>query len=196
MSSLNTAVDRAIERQLTRLGFEKARDGVFLREMAPGFSAWLGIGLASQKRGGEVDADPMVGVRYEPVEALLPSAAPYDATVFRPLYELLPGGGYRTWSFDPESIDEQAASLAEAIEQEAMPFMRSLGSPEAIAEALETWAFADVRRRRLPAFRLAQGDIDAARAEVDRERSQLEDDDPGLLDEYEIFARQLLASRP
>lgn len=196
MSSLKTAVDRAIERQLARLGFEKARDGVFLREMTTGCSAWLGIGLASQKRGGEVDADPMVGVRYEAVEALLPSAAPCDATVFRPLYELLPGSGYRTWSFDAEGIDEQAASLAEVIEREAIPFMRSLGSPEAIAEALETWAFADVRRRRLPAFRLVQGDVAAARAEVDRERSQLGDEDPGLLDEYDSFARQLLASRP
>ena len=195
MSNLRTEVDRAIERRLTSLGFEKARDGVFLREIAPNISAWIGIGLASRKRGGQVDADPMVGVRYEPVEELLPSGAPHDATVFRPLYELLSDGDYMTWSFERENVDEQATALAEAVENAAVPFLESLASPEAVGEALETWAFADVRRRRLPAFRLAQGDAAGARAEVDRQRAQLEDDDPGLLDEYDSFARELLAAQ-
>ncbi len=195
MTSLRAEVDRALERCLCDAGFEKARDGVFLREIAPNIFGWIGIGLASRKRGGEVDADPMIGVRYEPVEELLPSGAPYDATVFRPLYELLPGGAYMTWSFNPDNVAQQAEALAAVIERAAVPFMESLSSPQAVREALEGWAFADVRRRRLPAFRLAEGDVAGARAEVERERSQLEEDDPGLLDEYDTFARELLASR-
>jgi hypothetical protein len=195
MSDLRMRVDQAVERRLERLGFTKARDGVFLREISPGVSGWIGVGLASQKRGGEVDADPMVGVRYEPVEQLVPSSAPHDATVFRPLYELLPGSGYRTWSFSQDGVEEQADALADTVEEAAVPFMDSLASPNAIKEALTSWAFADIRRRRLPAFRLVEGDEAGARDEVDRQKAILEDEgDRAMLEEYERFSRELLAS--
>lgn len=196
-ADLRILVDRALEERLSERGFTKGVDGVFLRKLGRDISAWIGIGLASRERGGEVDADPMVGVRYEPVERLLPSSAPYDATVFRPLYELRPGSGYRTWSFNGDNVDEQADALVESLEKMANPFMESLASPSAIEQALGTWAFADVRRKRLPALRLAQGDEAGARAELDREKSMLaEDSDPATLEEYDAFAAELLASGP
>lgn len=195
MSDLRTRVDQALEVRLAELGFNRARDGLYLREIAPDVAAWVGIGLASRKRGGEVDADPMVGVRYEPVERLVPSAAAHDATVFRPLYELI-GSGYTTWSFGPDNVNEQADALAEAIQDAAMPFMQSLTSPEAIKAALTSWAFADIRRRRLPAFHLAEGDEPGARDELARQKAQLkQESDPAMLEEYERFATELLASR-
>lgn len=195
MSDLRARVDQALEERLEQLGFQKARDGVFLREIAPDVAGWIGIGLASHKRGGEVDADPMVGVRYEPVERLIPSSESHDATVFRPLYELVPGGGYRTWSFDVGDVEEQADELAEAVEEVGMPFMDSLASRDAIEQALTSWAFADVRRRRLPAFRLAEGDEVGAREELDRQKAILQEvTDPAMLEEYDRFTRELLAS--
>ena len=195
MSDLRTRVDQALEARLTSIGFIKARDGIFLRSIAPNVSGWIGIGLASRQRGGEVDADPMVGVRYEPAERLVPSSAAHDATVFRPLYELLSGSGYRTWSFDGDNVEEQADALTDAVQHVAVPFIESLASPEAVKEALTTWAFADVRRRRLPALRLAEGDEAGARTELSRQKSQLEEEnDPAALQEYETFARELFAS--
>lgn len=197
MRDLRMLVDEALEERLIKLGFTKARDGVFLREIAPDVSGWVGIGLAARKRGDGVDADPMVGVRYEPVERLVPSAAVHDATVFRPLYELIAEGGYMTWAFDQENINEQADALAKAIQEIAGPFMESLASPEAIEKALTSWAFADVRRRRLPAFRLAEGDVAGAQEELGRQKARLEEEhDPAMLEEYDRFARELLASRP
>lgn len=118
--------------------------------------------LAEAKRGGTVDVDPVVGVRYEAVEALVDDSQT-SATVFRPLYELFTPTKYKTWTFETDHIAAQARALGEAVDEIAVPFMQSLTSLEAVERALREWAFADVRRRRLPAVVLIQHGADAAR---------------------------------
>lgn len=192
--SLRRQVDDALREALASREFTPLQDGVFSIELVPEIRGWVGIGLATEKRGGEVDADPMVGVRYEPVEKIVRSSASVQPTVIRPLYELIEGGEYQTWSFNERNLATQAEALAEALVSHAIPFFESLTTVTAIEEALRSWSFADRRRTRLPALLLAQGDEEGARAAIERETALLETDgDQASLADYETFAAQLLA---
>jgi hypothetical protein len=191
-SQLTDAVLRALGDELGSRGFQRIASGIYMLDVAPGCRGWIGVGLAAATRGGAVDADPMVGVRHDAVEALLDEDES-SATVFRPLYELFSPTTYRTWTFELDRIAAQARALGEAVELSAVPFMESLASLEAVERALREWGFADVRRRRLPAVVLIQVGADAARAEAERELALLEDeDDEPQRSDYEAFIAELL----
>jgi len=182
---------------LTKRGYSRVTEGVYLLPIAAGVFGWVGIGLASRKRGGEVDADPMVGVRHDEVEALVPAGSrEADPTILRPLYELLPGRNYKTWSFNEDNLDEQAVALVESVVEHGQRLMHELKTLDALEEALEEWAFTDIRRTRLPVVLLLQGDRDAAAAALAREKRALADTgDEAIEAEYEEFATRLLADR-
>jgi hypothetical protein len=186
-------VNEALDARLIDHGFSPMRRGVYLRRMTPDVSGWAGIGLASRKRGAEVDADAMVGVRHAGVERRVPFGGKvYDATIFRPLYELLPDREYQTWTFHDRNIEEQAESLARAIDEHGGVLMRQLTTLDCIEHALRDWAFADVRRTRVPLVLLEKGNLHAARAAFDRFARELRDStDEAELREYEHFGSAL-----
>ncbi len=183
------AVLRALDDELERRAFDRVASGIYLRELGQGWRGWVGVGLASRKRCGAVDADPMVGVRHEKVEKVL-GETDRSATFFRPLYELFSPTVYRTWSFESGQVEAQATALGDAIELIATPYMESLTSLDRIEAALHESAFADVRRHRLPAVLLLRDGQEAARAAAERELALL--DDKGQRREYEAFIAELL----
>jgi hypothetical protein len=195
-AELRAAVDEAVAERLTKRGYSRVSEGVYLLAIAPGVLGWVGIGLASRKRGGEVDADPMVGVRHDEVEALLSAGSGQaDPTILRPLYELLPGGNYKTWSFNEDNLDQQAEALVESVVQHGQRLVHELKTLDALKDALEKWAFADTRRTRLPVVLLLQGDRDAAAGAVAREKRALADrGDEAIEAEYEEFATRVMQS--
>lgn len=146
--------------------------GIFLRPRMHDFNAWISLPVASEKRGQEVDVNPMVGVRHEATEAIVDDG-PAAPTFLRPLYEVRDDRAYRTWAFDREHLSEQATALADEIENEAIPWLESLTTLSGLEAALRECAFADTRRARLPAVVLQRHGRDAARAEVDRELADL-----------------------
>ncbi len=191
-STIRSRADQAIGLALEKRGFRPLAPGRFAREIVQGVDGWVGVGLGSHKRGGQVDADPMVGVRHRAVEDIVGSG-PGDATLFRPLYEVLPGAHYRTWSFDDSNVEGQATALAKAITEVGVRAMREFVSLDDLEAGLREVAFADVRRSRLPAVLLARGDPDAARHEISVERSQLQKlGDAAMVEEYEELASRIL----
>jgi hypothetical protein len=60
----------------------------------------------------------------------VPGSSRYDATVFRPLYELV-SAGYTTWTFSPANVEVRASELVQAIEDIAVLFMQSLATMHA-----------------------------------------------------------------
>jgi hypothetical protein len=185
-------VERELTDRLLQLRFTAIRDGIFLLPFHSEVQGWLSLPLASGGRGA-VDVDPMVGVRHEAVERVVPASKPYDATVAKPLQTLVTDE-WSPWRFTVDEFEQRADELMDTIERVAVPFMKDLASLEAIEHALETWAFAFQRRERLPALKLARDGYDDARAAVDRERSILADaNDQVTFEHYEQFVRQLLA---
>lgn len=194
-NALRRKADQAIATALAKRRFRQLAPGRFAREIAPGVDVWVGVGLASHKRGGEVDADPMVGVRNGAVEHLVGSG-PGEATLFRPLYELMPDGGYRTWSFNEHDVDEQADALADAVTDIGIPAMADFASLEQLEAGLREFAFADIRRSRLPALLVTVGDRNAARRQIADELSRLQQlGDLPMAEEYEELAARILATR-
>ena len=196
-SALRKAVDAAIAARLAERGYREVSEGIYLLPLAPGIFGWVGVGLASRKRGGEVDADPMVGVRHDEVEGLMPTpSGEAEPTILRPLYELFPDGGYKTWSFTEANLEEQAEALVQSVVEHGQGLMHELKELDAIAEALTEWAFSDTRRTRLPVVLLLQGDVASAEAEVARQREMLADvGDASISAEYEQFAARLFADQ-
>jgi hypothetical protein len=191
---LGDAVLRALDSELGSRGFNAAASGVYTRDLTPEVAGWLGAPLAEAKRGGAVDVDLMVGVRHAAVESLVDDSQT-SATVFRPLYELFSPTQYRTWTFETGNIDAQARVVGEAVDEVAVPFMQSLTSSEGVERALRDWAFADIRRRRLPALVLLQRGADAATEAARRELSLLDEADEATRADYKSFVDRLL-NRP
>jgi hypothetical protein len=192
---LRTAVDEILTGRLGERGYKRVKEGIYLLPILPRISGWTGIGLASYKRGAEVDADPMIGVRHDDVEELMPRlSGEADPTILRPLYELLPGESYKTWSFTESNLNQKADELVKSLAEYGQGLMQELTGLDAIREALATWAFADTRRTRLPAVLLLQGDREAAEDEIARQKRALANaGDKDVEAEYEEFATRLLA---
>jgi hypothetical protein len=113
-----------------------------------------------------------------------------SATLQRPLFEVLSGGGYRTWTFNSENVEMQADVLAAAIQDEAVPYLRGLVTLPQIETALREWAFADIRRLRLPAVLILRGEPAEARRVVQEELGALRHD-AAMAAEYEQAAARL-----
>ena len=130
--------------------------------------------MATQKLGREARADPMVEVRRQDVEQFI-GCDDGPATVMRPQYELFPDGSYLTWPFRADSLEDDAESLARAIDEKGVPLMRSLDSRSAVEAALRDWTSDHVRLTRLPALLLAGGNEAAAREAIADELERVRD---------------------
>lgn len=57
---------------LANIGFRKLAGDVFTLALTPDVIGWLGLNRATQHRGlGEVEINPVVGVRFQEVERLV-----------------------------------------------------------------------------------------------------------------------------
>lgn len=184
-------VDDAVRAALAAQGFRLKVPGRFTRPLSRACEAWVSVPLA--ERGEALDANPMLGVRHVAVEEMLQTCGLADeasGTAFRPLYEWL-GTGYRFWEFGRSNVDKAAEQLAEAVE-EAMPGVEVVASDEGVETALIAWAFADVRRLRLPALLLVNSDRERFEAQVREERAGLESGaDAAVVREYDEQVERL-----
>jgi hypothetical protein len=66
---------------------------------------------------------------YEPAERVTASSKAHEATVYRPLFELLDSSQYRTESFGAANVGDQADALVAVLLEYATPFMQALTKP-------------------------------------------------------------------
>jgi hypothetical protein len=157
-------------------GFRKRAGDVLTLDLAPGVLGWLGLNRASQHRApGEVEINPVVGVRFQDVERLVAACRgdkfhPYQPpTISSPIGYLMPDKKYKGWLFGPgRSNDDTAADVARAIDAYGVPFMRSVVDLDELRQRLEgRMGIEDQLVYRRPVAAFLAGDVGRARALLD-----------------------------
>ena len=160
---------------LAKIGFRKRAGDVFTLDLAPGVLGWLGLNQATQRRGpGEVEINPVVGVRFQDVERLVAECrgekyhAYQPPTISSPLGYLMPEKRYMAWVFAPGRSEAVAGDMANAIATHGVAFMRSVVDLVELRRRLEDrFGFEHQLAYRRPAAALVAGDARQARALLD-----------------------------
>ncbi|HEX5414256.1 MAG TPA: hypothetical protein VFZ25_01235 [Chloroflexota bacterium] len=160
---------------LAKIGFRKRAGDVFTLDLAPGVVGWLGLNRATQHRGpGEVEINPVVGVRFQDVERLVAECrgerfhAYQPPTISSPLGYLMPEKRYMAWVFAPGRSEEAATDMADAIATHGVPFMRSVADLAELRRRLQDrYGFEHQLAYRRPAAALVAGDAEQASALLD-----------------------------
>jgi hypothetical protein len=160
---------------LANIGFRKRAGDVFTLETAPGVLGWLGLNRATQHRPpGEVEINPVVGVRFQDVERLVAECRgdnfhPYQPpTISSSLGYLMPEKKYKAWIFAPGHSEEAATDMARAIDTYGVPFMRSVVDLAALRRQLQGGAGVEHQLAyRRPAAALLAGEPEQTRALLD-----------------------------
>ncbi len=164
---LDMVVSRATEK-LKEIGFKKKAGNVYIFEPAKDFLGWLGLNHAS--REGVVEINPVVGVKSQELENLLPGMLlekphPYlTPTISISLGYLMPEGCYRAWFFKNEIDLPQVADLVEAVGLYGAPFINSSLTIEALEQYLKSPKYAHTEHSmyRLPLARFLLRDKENA----------------------------------
>lgn len=169
-----------LQRRLEAVGFKKRAGQVFTMEVGDGVLGWLGLNRATRHRPpGEVEINPVVGVRHQAVEQLVAELrgekfhAYQPPTVSTPLGYLMPGERYRAWVLTA-GTEHEAADLVEAVEKYAVPFMTATSDLASLCQRLDDrMGFDHQLVYRRPAARLLAGDPDGAKSLLDDAEAEL-----------------------
>lgn len=177
---------------LADLGFRKRAGGIFTTDLDDEVFGWLGLNRASRHRpAGEVEVNPVVGVRHQGVERLVAEYCgqkfhPYvPATVVTPLSHLMPDGRYRTWVFGASNDDDASGrEMVAAIEKYGLPFMRATVTLPELSRRIEDGFGIDSQLDyRRPVALLLAGDRAGARRALEAALTRLGDrGDPAAQD--------------
>jgi hypothetical protein len=160
---------------LAKMGLRKRAGDVFTLDLAPGVLGWLGLNRATQHRvQGEVEINPVVGVRFQDVERLVAECrgekfhAYQPPTISSPLGYLMPDKKYAAWLFASGPSEEVARDMANAIATHGVPFMRSVVDLVELRRRLQDRSgFEHQLAYRRPAAAMVAGDAKQARALLD-----------------------------
>ncbi len=171
----SNVVAGAVTPLLADLGFKKRGGEIFTIDLTPGVFGWLGLNRATEHRApGEVEINPVVGVRFQEVERIVAECrgekfhAYVPATICRPLGYLMPENRYTAWIFAAERAREVAAQMAAAVASFGVPFMRSVvGFRELDQRLVDGFGFDHQIVYRRPVAALLAGDVSHARNLLD-----------------------------
>lgn len=166
---------------LTELGFKKRAGHVFTLDLAPEVLGWLGLNRATKHRApGEVEINPVVGVRFQRVERLVAECCrekfhPYlPPTISSPVGYLMPARRYAAWVFGAGRSANVATDMAHAIATYGIAFMRSVGDLAELRRQLRGRQGAEHQLAyRRPAAALVAGDLEQARVLLDEEMAAI-----------------------
>lgn len=147
-----------------------ACDPIFRRIMHEDPTAFLGLNRAH--RGNAIEINPVVGFRYEPLEARFAEFEDIGYTTSRPptvsrsLGYLMPGNTYRPWLFERLEDLDTIPQLIVTMEAYGMPFAKCGSRLSGTLELLEDPHYGIRNRRllRLVTTYVMQGQNDEARA--------------------------------
>ncbi|MFT3838514.1 MAG: hypothetical protein QM723_16165 [Myxococcaceae bacterium] len=166
-----TNLDAALS-LLAKIGFRKRAGEVLTLDLAPGVLGWLGLNRATQHHeSGEVEINPVVGVRFQEVERLVAECrgekfhAYQPPTISSPLGYVMPEKKYMAWVFVPGRSEEVASDMANAIVTHGVPFMRSVVDLAELRRRLQGRSgYEHQLAYRRPVAAFLAGDVEQARA--------------------------------
>ncbi len=190
---------QAVAPLLINLGFRKRAGEVFTTEAAKDVLGWLGLNRATQHRpAGEVEINPVVGVRHQGVERLVAEFrgdkfhAYLPPTISSPLGHLLPEARYRAWIFSPSNADVVAADMVGAVATYGLPFIHAMSDLNALCQALDNrMGFEHQLAYRRPVAWLLAGDSVRARKMVDESVASLHSRSDLAAADFRRFAEAL-----
>ncbi|MFF4648251.1 hypothetical protein [Streptomyces sp. NPDC001389] len=198
MGDLIAAFRAAARAGLTGAGWRKSAGDVYFLDLGGGFQAWVGLNKAS--RHHPLKINPVVGLRYDPLERLvtdLLGQPPGRAvTIARPVAYLTPGNTFLQLTVAAERDAGPAADeLCGLVDAYGLPFARRHADPDALTGALEAGGNVpnpDRVRLLLPAMHVLQGRIEDARASLDLGLAHFQDTIAGpAAAEFRLFAAAL-----
>ena len=160
---------------LAQMGFKKRSGWLFTTELEPDVLGWLGLNRATEHRAkGEVEVNPVVGVRFQRVERLVAELRGekfhgyIPPTINRPIGYLLPEAKYRGWIFGPGRANDTAKDMVSIVEKYGLPFMRSIRGLSELLQMLEArYGFDHLIMYRRPVTCFLAGDTAQARTLVE-----------------------------
>lgn len=164
MNALLKAFNAGLVPLLEAEGFKKRSGEIFTRNLAEGFSGWLGLNRARRRDGFELN--PVVGVRCQELEGLLSTLMTERQHTYIPptvaisLGYRMPDRTYRSWTIQEDTIADDCADIVAAVVQYGVPFMASACTLPALGTLLESPGFTSVEQAsfRRPLIKWLLGD--------------------------------------
>jgi hypothetical protein len=172
---VNDTIFEALAPSLLQLGFRKRAGAVFTLDFTPDVVGWLGLNRATRDRApGEVEINPVVGVRFQSVERLVAECRKekfhsyQPPTISSPLGYVMPQKQYKAWLFSRGHGGAATIDIINAIAWHGIAFMRSATNLAELRRCMEEHLGLEhqlVYRR--PAAAMLAGDLIKARTLLD-----------------------------
>jgi len=171
MRDLIAAFETAVKAEATARGWRK-RTHVYTLPLDHDFDAWLGLNSATKYHPLKIN--PVVGLRFAPVQQLLAELLGpvfrMQPTLSRPVGHLMPSNMFLQVTIDSVTRAPTAASeVCDLVDEYGLPFARRHASVTQLLEAIRRREYvisSDWQRILLPAVEYVTGDHTNARTQV------------------------------
>jgi len=204
--NLGSEVTEIATRVLGDSGLRKRKE-VFTRHISEDVLGWVGLNTAAHREYGKLEINPVIGVRHQPLEALVAQliGMKYHSyvppTVATPIGYLMPGRKYAAWLFE-SGVDHvsNVEKMAEAINRYGFPFMEANTTLQALIDTMlhSGFGYPHQLAYRIPAAYLLVGEKTLAEQYVDDQLNELSDRKDMAAQHYRNFAaafNELLSER-
>ena len=190
----------AVTPMLLKLGFKKRAGGIFTIDLSKDVIGVIGLNRATKHRPpGEVEINPVVGVRHQEVERLVAELrgdkfhAYQPSTIATPLGYVMPENRYRSWVFTVDRAETVATEMVATIAAHGLAFMHSMKGLTDLCRALDEGrvGFEHQLAYRRPVAWLLAGDPMRAREKLDQSVAALGDRSDLAAEELRRFATAL-----
>jgi hypothetical protein len=193
--NLVSEVTEIATRVLGDSGLRKRRQ-VFTRHLSEDVLGWVGLNSAVHRGDGKLEINPVIGVRHQPLEALVAQLIgmkyhPYvPPTVSTPIGYLMPGKKYTAWLFESGvNHVSEVEKMAEAINRYGFPFMQANTTLQALIDTMlhSGFGYPHQLAYRIPTAYLLVGEKTLAEQYVDDQLKELSDRKDLAAQQYRKF---------
>ena len=189
-----------LQQELTALGFEKCKAGIFVIPVNDDVLGTIGLNTASDRSSGVLEINPVIGVRNNRVERLVAELCGdfFDEllppTIAGNIGYVSPENRYRSYLFtEGMEIENAITDMGHELRTHGLSFIRRNADLKALVETMQTARFGipSVTEYRIPAGLLLLGDHSRAAAYLNAKLDEIgARKDPAAI-RYKNFAIEL-----